>query len=199
MLRRNPDRAPADPLRNAPCRRYAMGLPRPRVATRHAARGITLIETAVTLSVIAILAAVGLPSLTELVHQRRADATISALYGDLTLARTAAIMSGRRVTLCGRSSTDDCTLDLDWSRGWLVVTGDPATAGPEDILRMGSFSSDNLSIRSNRKLLRFRTDGTSPGANQTIRVCVAGRQRATLVINNAGRPRSTRTTPHVTC
>lgn len=161
--------------------------------------GATLIELAVVLAIVVTLAALALPPLTELTHQRRADATVSALRADLTLARTTAIMLGRSVTVCGRTSTNQCTSDLDWSQGWLVVSGPPAEAGPDDIVRIGALSADGLILHSNRKRLRYRTDGTSPGSNQTIRVCVSGRQRATLVINNAGRPRSSRTAPHIAC
>ncbi|MDR7191485.1 GspH/FimT family pseudopilin [Luteimonas terrae] len=175
---------------------------RPPHRTRPQARrlhGATLIELAAVLAIVVTLSALALPPLAELTHQRRADATVSALRADLTLARTTAIMLGRSVTVCGRTSTNQCAPDLDWSQGWLVVSGPPAEAGPEDIVRIGALLDDGLSLHSNRKRLRYRNDGTSPGTNQTIRVCVAGRQRAALVINNAGRPRSSRTVPHIAC
>ena len=177
--------------------------PRPRhlFRMRHLPRGIrgaSLVELAVMLAILVTLAAVSVPPLADQVQQRRADATVSALRADLTLARTTAVMLGRSVTVCGRSSTHTCASDLDWSQGWLVVAGPPAHAGPEDILRVGTLP-EGLLLHSNRKHLRYRSDGTSAGSNQTIRICVASRQRATLVINNAGRPRSTRTVPHVAC
>ncbi|MDR6992788.1 GspH/FimT family pseudopilin [Luteimonas sp. 3794] len=161
--------------------------------------GATLIELTVMLAIVVTLAAVTFPPLSELAHQRRADATVSALRADITLARTAAVMLGRSTTVCGRAPDNTCTSGVDWSRGWLVVSGPPAKAGPDDILRIGELSGSGVLLRSNRKALRYRSDGTSAGSNQTIRICVSERQRATLVISNAGRPRSTRTVPHIAC
>lgn len=160
--------------------------------------GISLVEMIVMLACISILSAVGLPPVIELLQQRRADATISALRADVTLARTAAIMSGQPVTICPRAQIDHCTTQLDWSRGWLVVTGD--LKAPADILRIGALPADgDVSLVSNRKALRYRTDGTSAGSNQTMRVCVRGQQRGTLIISNGGRPRSERTIPPIPC
>ena len=157
-----------------------------------------MVETAVVVAIVAILAVIGLPPLQELMSQHRADATMSALRADVALARTSAIMSGRGVTVCPRTDIDSCAPTPAWQQGWLVR---PTRAPDDDVtanLRTGTLPG-GVTLHSNRKALRYRSDGTSAGSNQTIRICVDGRQRATLVINNGGRPRSQRTVPHLPC
>lgn len=83
--------------------------------------GFTLIECAVALSVLALVAAMALPSLQALMARRLVEARVSALAGDLRWARGSAIARGEAVRLSlGRScyvvhtgSIGACRCDAD--------------------------------------------------------------------------------------
>lgn len=89
------------------------------------ARGFTLIELVVTLVVIAVTAAVALPSFTGLIRSNRVTSQTNELMASLALARTEAIRSNspvvgnRDVVLCPSSNGTTCS--ADWSDGWIVA------------------------------------------------------------------------------
>ncbi len=60
-------------------------------------RGFTLVELMVTLSVLAIVLAVGVPSFTEMLDKNRVKAASLALYDDIQFARSAAIRNSSEV------------------------------------------------------------------------------------------------------
>ncbi len=60
-------------------------------------RGFTLTEMAVTIAVLAILAAIAVPSFQETIQKRRLIGAAEQLYGDLQYARSEAINGDQRV------------------------------------------------------------------------------------------------------
>lgn len=67
-------------------------------------RGFSLIELLVTLSILAILVSVTLPSFSGMVADARVSETQDRLRAALALARSEAITNNRRVTLCASES-----------------------------------------------------------------------------------------------
>jgi len=166
--------------------------------------GATLVELAVVLAIVVTLATLALPPLAELTHQRRADAAVSDLRADLTLARTTAIMLGRSVTVCGRTSTNQCTSDLDWSQGWLLRAEQPRPdeadpAPPLAARQLQSHSSLQAFSTHGRPHIVFRASGRSAGSNARIRVCQRGLTQAEVVVSNTGRVRSLRSASPEPC
>ena len=58
---------------------------------RSSAQGFTLVELLVTVTILAILLAVGVPNLTQMLQDKAAASTAEALASDIRLARTEAI------------------------------------------------------------------------------------------------------------
>ena len=138
--------------------------------------GFTLTELIVTITIGGILAAVAIPSFTEMVKDNKVTAATNALIGHLSLARSEAIKRRVPVALCRSANptavAPTCGGDAnDWSTGWLVfanVDGDvPATydGGVVDVLlRVGEPMIGDLQIRTNDDsdtYIEFDTDGTS--------------------------------------
>lgn len=95
--------------------------------TGHPDSGFSLIELMVSVSVLAILLLVGVPSFTDMVQRYTAQATASDFHHMLQLARSEAAKSSQTVTLCpspGRSSAATCEATSDWSIGWLLKSAD---------------------------------------------------------------------------
>lgn len=92
------------------------------MAMNRPARGFTLIEILVVVSLIAILLAIAVPSFTSFISNYRATAAVNDLLQGITLARTEALKRGRRVTLLpnlGDAARTPSTTG-SWSNGWTV-------------------------------------------------------------------------------
>jgi type IV fimbrial biogenesis protein FimT len=165
-----------------------MGGPRPR--------GYTLIETLVTLAVLAAVAGWALPSFRELAlnvaRTREVNGFLQAVY----LARSEAIKRNGVISLCPSPDGMACTAAADWHGGWIVFVNlnrdSPAVrdAG-EDLLRAYP-AWDAGRITANRTTLSFRAFGQS-GVTATVTFCDARGSDAAraVIISQTGRPRVT--------
>jgi type IV fimbrial biogenesis protein FimT len=92
-------------------------------------RGFTLIELMVTITVLAILLALSVPSFSQLVSNNRAASMTNDLQFSLKLARSESIKRGVTVALCPRAAVADGATNTaacsdavaDWQNGWLVI------------------------------------------------------------------------------
>lgn len=88
--------------------------------------GFTVVELVVTLSVLAIIAAIAAPSFIGLMRGIRVDGDLSSIRTALTYARSEAINSSDFVTLCTSSAPEaaeadlECSEETEWASGWFV-------------------------------------------------------------------------------
>lgn len=160
--------------------------------------GLTLLEFTVTLAILAVLVTLALPSFRASLERQRISAALFLLSAQFASARMTAISSRDVVTLCPLEGTARCRSDSDWSAGWLMFRGRRRTAQPEEddvILRVVPrplHASLHLHSSQGRRALHFDPDGRSSGSNLRMRVCLDGRLRGEVVVNNLGRVRSRR-------
>ncbi len=77
-------------------------------------RGFTVIELIITVTIVGIVLAVGIPGFRSIVQSNRAATSVNNLVSAMNLARAEAIGRGQEV----------CVVPLvagDWSQGWQVV------------------------------------------------------------------------------
>ena len=160
--------------------------------------GFTLVEAMVTLVVLAVLVAAGIPSLRALREQQASLAAFHSLTYSLMAARMAAIQRGRPVSVCPSRDGMRCREDRAWDEGWLVFA-DPGRgtqpARPEDILWVERRSQGIVAIRATlgRHRVRYQPSGFSGGSNASLRLCTRdGRYLGSVVVNQGGRARSER-------
>jgi type IV fimbrial biogenesis protein FimT len=87
-------------------------------------RGFTLIEALVVIAIVAILAAIGAPSLQSMLRNNRLSAAASAMQVSLNLARSEAVTRGAnaRVTVAANTTAGV------WANGWTVFLDGTSTA-----------------------------------------------------------------------
>ncbi len=135
-------------------------------------RGFTIIEMMMTVSIVAALSAVAVPSMGEFVRNSAMRGHAIDLMGSIALARSEAIKRSSRVILC--RSADPLALtptcggnDRDWSSGWLVFvaedTNNTFNLGTDILLHVGQAAPAQVSVRSNgtgNNYLVYNGDGT---------------------------------------
>jgi type IV fimbrial biogenesis protein FimT len=119
--------------------------------------GFTLIELLMTITVAAILLAIGVPSFKYVTSANRASGEVNGLLGDMQFARAEAIKEGQTVTICASANGATCSGNTAWQAGWIVFsdTGVIGTVdGTDTILKMqktfsstDTFTADNAISR----------------------------------------------------
>lgn len=181
---------------------------RQQLSTRGGERGFTLVELAITLSVLGVLMAVAIPSFRFVQNSGRLSAGSNELVASLQAARMEAIRRNGRVVLC--SSADGATCSgVGTSSGWVVFAdtdADNAVDVGEETIQVNAVPAP-LTLKANSAvtegIVMFRSDGLARDkAGQLLtgqfRVCMPATVPADNVrnvdIGAGGRVRVQRTT-----
>lgn len=89
-------------------------------------KGFTLIEMMVTIAIIGILAAIGMPSYNNMISSIRISARINTLSDTLNFARTEAMKRGLTVSVCPIAS-NICNVTTNWSGGYSTLLDSTST------------------------------------------------------------------------
>lgn len=160
--------------------------------------GYTLLETMVTLAVVAVTVAIGVPSLAGGLERQRVASAMHQLSADMAMARSAALSQRTQVVVCPGNVEGGCRQDRDWSGGWLVFRDGDGNRQPDtasDLLRTTDAPGGKggaLSLASTRPFLRFQQNGRSAHSNLSVVVCARGRLHGKVVVNRLGRVRGER-------
>lgn len=167
--------------------------------------GFTLIELMVTLAVVAIVATIAVPMMSDVITRSRTTAAFNELQGLVGYARSeSAKLPGGAVFLCSSNNGTACTGEVDWSTGWLIArdaNGDGSFDAGDTVLRvMGALSSGiSLKVKSgasanfNTASVMLNRNGAPAGGNQvTFMLCDAfGASEARgVILSVSGQARS---------
>ncbi|WP_259295060.1 GspH/FimT family pseudopilin [Paraburkholderia sp. DHOC27] len=108
--------------------------------SRRTRSGFTLIETLITVAILALIVVMATPSFVAWHVRDQVDARARALFSTLSYARSEAVNRGARVTVCRIDAARHCLPAgqacrsgvADWSCGWAVVADH---AGSSTVLR----------------------------------------------------------------
>lgn len=91
-------------------------------------KAFTLIELMVTLSILAIVMALAIPSFKSSVANNRSAGAGGELVTALNIARGEAIKRGSYVTICASDTGTSCLAAGNWAKGWLIFADDATSA-----------------------------------------------------------------------
>lgn len=156
--------------------------------------GATLLETMVTVTIAALLLALGVPGFIDFTRDVRRDGQVGDIVVALNYARSEAIRRGLHVTACPSADAGQCNGDTRWETGWIVfvdANSNGAVDGGEAVLRSRQAAPDGLTLRGAKQRLTYQSNGFSPGYNDTLRVCDPRGTNSSrrVIISNAGRVR----------
>ena len=85
--------------------------------------GFTLVELLITIVVVSILLAAGVPAFQSFIKNNRVTSQANGLISAIQLARNEAVKRGSVVTICASSDQSTCNVtDKDWKKGWIVFS-----------------------------------------------------------------------------
>lgn len=158
------------------------------------ARGYSLLELLLTVTLAALILAAGIPSLAAIAARQKQSVEINALFHAVHLARKESIMRKKVVSLCPSFDGETCTPGRDWSGGFLMFQNTDRDEPPEidagEPVLWRHEAGDTTRITANRRGFTLRAT-YKRATNGTFVVCdQAGRIRPkALVISYTGRPR----------
>lgn len=164
-----------------------MGVPVDRLGAEHApdkralghiARGFTLIELVVTVAIVAILAALGAPTMRDTVLNQQVRTATFDIYSSLIYARSEAIKRNASINVVQAAS--------GWAAGWTVqLASDNSTLRTQAAL-------SNTSVTGPAAAITYRRDGRlANGAAPSFTLDISGNSnivKRCVTVNLSGQP-----------
>ena len=125
-------------------------------------QGFTLLELLITLVIVVVLVAMGVPAMTQLFDRMRTEDAVSRWQADLTYARQAAATYNTIVTVCPVVADSICA--DDWSSGYHIFVdndGNGAVDEGDEVLHRRSAvdQRDHTLASDGMTVIRFDTEG----------------------------------------
>ena len=165
--------------------------------------GFTLIELMIAVGLTGLLLSMAVPALDIFVSNARQTGAINDFVSTIHQARSTAVTTNTRVTMCPSASGNDCE-SVGWNAGWIMFSdpdSDLKVDAGETILST-SGAVDGLTIQSSQfgTFMMYRPNGrvmnaSLNGSSGAFTVCDdRGASHAkVMIIDLSGRPRLSKT------
>jgi type IV fimbrial biogenesis protein FimT len=159
-------------------------------------KGFTLMELMVSISVVMILASIGVPALASFIIEVRVDNEISLICRLLYITRNAALNENKTVTLCPLSNQNVCVNQWNSTLSVFIDSNNNKVYEPttgERIIKVKPpiFTGDILKYGNSRNGLTYSATGhlSGWGQNATFKYCPKGYDEKSrgIVVSVSGR------------
>ena len=158
-------------------------------------RGLTLLELLTSIFIIALVTAIGVPSVQSILNYNRVAVSINSLSRSIAFGRSQAVNNNRHLVMCKSIDQQNCTKKGSWQQGWIVYEDDDFSRErekEEKIIHTQSMLSENLYIKyagfRSSNFITFRPSGVTL-MNGTFTFCIFGQpetQKA-VILSKTGR------------
>lgn len=156
--------------------------------------GFTLIELLISVALIAVVMAIGVPSMSEFIKNDRLATQINTLVGHLALARSSAVSLHQPVIVCASSDQASCS-SVNWADGWIVFVDADASGGfslGDELLRAQQpLEGGNTLVSSTGAVVTYDNRGFAPNSTGSFALCDerGATYMKSITISNTGRVR----------
>jgi type IV fimbrial biogenesis protein FimT len=137
---------------------------------RDKSHGFTVLELLTTMTIVAVLLGIGVPSFTALIRQNRLASHTNEFILTLAVARSEAVKRGGRTSICSSNAAQTaCSGATDWGNGWLIFsdpdgaagTIDPDGTAPDDTIVQAwpAPTEEAMNVASARAFISYGSDG----------------------------------------
>jgi type IV fimbrial biogenesis protein FimT len=155
---------------------------RARAVLRQCERGFTLIELMVTLSIMAVLLTLVIPSFSAAFLSNKLAGYTNSWVASVQLARGEAVKRNLVVTLCRSADLATCATSGTWQQGWVVLSGTTLIQSHEALSADYHFTSSAYTIS-------FQPSGVG-ATGTTLTLCratpTAGAQERVVTLSTSG-------------
>ncbi|MDO9270482.1 MAG: GspH/FimT family pseudopilin [Methylobacter sp.] len=162
--------------------------------------GFTMIELIVTISIVAILIGIAIPSFNSIISSTRLTTYANELVASLNLARSEAVKRGVQVSVRRKGSTNQ-----NWDAGWDIFTdsdGDGVFDAADTLLKTYPALTNGFTLRTGtvgyQDFAAYLPSGLSLSSiGDTFRLCASPADTANsraIAINAVGRPKASEKT-----
>lgn len=159
--------------------------------------GFTLVELIITLTIAIILVTTAIPAFSHTVAKTRLRSQLQIVFTHHQVARSEAIKTSQRVTLCKSDNGTQCTPKASWSKGWIVFSDpdlDKTVNNSDRIILVQQPLASSLSLNyrgfGSFNHISYFSDGRST-SNGTFTLCdqYGASDAKSVIISRTGRAR----------
>ncbi len=137
--------------------------------------GFTLLELMITVTLLSVVMAIGIPSMTVFIKNDRLVTQINTMVGHLAYARNEAVTGHQPVVICASNGDLDSCSSTNWAEGWILFVDTDSSSdvsGAEIILRQQQALSGGVTFTSSiGSVVTYDQRGFAPDSAGTFSLC----------------------------
>jgi type IV fimbrial biogenesis protein FimT len=156
--------------------------------------GFTLLEILITVTILTLVMAIGVPSMRDFVKNDRLVTQINTMVGHLAYARSEAVLRHLPVVVCASSNLTSCS-NGSWTDGWIIFVdtdnNSDFSAGEDMLRQYEGLSGGNTMTNTVGSIVIYDKRGFAPDSVGSFTLCDdrGDTHKKSITISGTGRVR----------